>query len=116
MNWKKIDSAPKDKTIDLWVQEFRLGAAGKVYPGRSYRVADAMWGQEFHIYLGTSLSPSEHRYGGYGWVKYTSPGWELIEDDEVKATHWMPLPGAPGTKRTRNHPLAKHNQQLAEVI
>lgn len=72
MTWQPIETAPRDETsVDLWVEGKRFG----------WRVPNAWW------------CPTEQ-----AWITsdadYGEPGTCIGPMD--KATHWQPLPKAPG--------------------
>ncbi len=96
MDWRPIDTAPKDGTnIDLWVVN---------QDGEGWRIADAYW---VHDRERDPYAPSkgkrdgwfapDREYGDPGWADWPE-GWTATHDGREyfdRATHWMPLPEPP---------------------
>lgn len=73
VEWKMIESAPKDGTeIDLW--------AVSVGGAKPFRVPDCAWKK-------IADKPE--------WVSRGERGWESLASLHLRATHWMPLPAPP---------------------
>jgi len=69
--WQPIETAPKDRPIDLWVQE--------TPDYRAHRVPDAVWDSVDENWR--EAGDSSFHFGQYMFPKV--------------ATHWLPLPPPP---------------------
>jgi hypothetical protein len=89
MNWQPIETAPKDRPIDLWVERRCAKTLSVV---EAYRRPDAQWLESFFwktalrenedigpCWVGAPRHPIEKEYGGYAWV----------------AVAWMEIPEGP---------------------
>lgn len=70
-DWQPIETAPKDRVIDLW-------------SSRGFRYCDAIWDVVEYGRVGES--------DVYGWTDKNHHGSIM---DGGPFTHWMPLPPAP---------------------
>lgn len=73
MEWRPIDTAPKDQPIDLWVRH-------------RGRVTNCEWGET----VAKNKHPGNEVWLGNGLKR------DLIDPSD--ATHWMPLPSPPQEK------------------
>lgn len=91
--WQPIETAPKDKEIDVWVKSFTIGEGGKITGKDVGRYTGVRWGAPVHHYA----DPYRRIEGEIaGWV-YGGEGLNLeeLETGGYRATHWMPLPNPP---------------------
>jgi hypothetical protein len=65
--WQPIETAPKDKIIDLWTEPYG-------------RVADAQWAAQKGCWV------------DWGMADFDGVGYRRVEG---RVTHWMPLPAGP---------------------
>lgn len=80
MEWQPIETAPRDGTdVDLWVEVSGVPE-------------DTAWGESRRV--------TNCYFENGDWLEFTclrcSTGSGLVEDQYSRATHWMPLPPAPG--------------------
>ena len=80
MEWKTIDSAPKDGSIfQAWVEQATPPACDWMDKGGWWE-AECRYGED-------------EAFQVYGRIDYDMDDWETRYD--LKPTHWMPLPEPP---------------------
>lgn len=92
--WQPIDTAPKDGTVvDIWLVDEK---------GEGWREPNAYWViqralDSYRSDSGTRdgwFAPNNDYDGDAGWAD--EPEWSSRDGIRfVRATHWMPVPGAP---------------------
>jgi len=101
MEWRTIDSAPKDgTTIDVWIVQFSIEGGRLIARDKGRRIPDAWWGTPYY---------GDKREWDKQWVARDGAWTEPLESDTYSITHWMPLPESPSQMKrwTEVRPMEK---------
>lgn len=110
-HWQLLNGSPYPGigvTVDLWVSTVNVdGKGNRTFTGE--RVVDCWWEPD---------SENDATWAGGKWMRYSPYGRDNIpvESESSKATHWMPVPLAPGEVAIVSTPLVDRlSQKVADL-